>query len=201
MRFFMFQLGKFLGIVFPYKIYASICHLMQWLYTGYRVRNFKHFGKQSKMGFAMHIVGEKHIVVDDNVIIGGGGSLTAFPNDDGNKIMISIGAGSVFGHDVHITAANGIFIGKGLRTGKSVLISDNAHGNCRDQKQLLMRPDDRPLYSKGAIFIGENVWIGEKAAILSGVHVGDGAVIGANSVVTHDVPAFSIVAGCPAKIK
>ena len=83
----------------------------------------------------------------------------------------------------------------------NVLISDNAHGNCRDQKQLLMRPDDRPLYSKGAIFIGENVWIGEKAAILSGVHVGDGAVIGANSVVTHDVPAFSIVAGCPAKIK
>ena len=71
MRFFMFQLGKFLGIVFPYKIYASICHLMQWFYTGYRVRNFKHFGKQSKMGFAMHIVGEKHIVVDDNVIIGG----------------------------------------------------------------------------------------------------------------------------------
>ena len=133
--------------------------------------------------------------------MGGGSSLTAFPNDDGNKIMISIGAGSVFGHDVHITAANGIFIGKGLRTGKSVLISDNAHGNCRDQKQLLMRPDDRPLYSKGAIFIGENVWIGEKAAILSGVHVGDGAVIGANSVVTHDVPAFSIVAGCPAKIK
>ena len=44
MRFFIFQLGKFLGIVFPYKIYASICHLMQWFYTGYRVRNFKHFG-------------------------------------------------------------------------------------------------------------------------------------------------------------
>ena len=54
-------------------------------------RDSSDFGKQSKMGFAMHIVGEKHIVVDDNVIIGGGGSLTAFPNDDGHYCPIKKG--------------------------------------------------------------------------------------------------------------
>ena len=63
-----------------------------------------------------------------------------------------------------------------------------------------MKPDNRPLYSKGQIKIGDNVWIGEKAAIMGGVSIGDGAVIGANTVVTHDVPAYSIAVGCPAKI-
>ena len=44
------------------------------------------------------------------------------------------------------------------------------------------------------------MWIGDKATILSGVTIGDGAVIGANSVVTKDVPEYSVVAGNPAKI-
>lgn len=65
---------------------------------------------------------------------------------------------------------------------------------------MKMMPDDRPLVCKGEIHIGDNVWIGEKAAVLSGVTVGDGAVIGANSIVTHDVPPYSVVAGCPARI-
>ena len=50
------------------------------------------------------------------------------------------------------------------------------------------------------IIIGKNVWIGEKVAVLSGIIIGDGAVIGANSVVTHDVPANSVAVGEPARI-
>ena len=44
------------------------------------------------------------------------------------------------------------------------------------------------------------MWIGDRATILPGVNIGDGSIIGAGSVVTHDVPAFSIVAGVPAKV-
>lgn len=44
------------------------------------------------------------------------------------------------------------------------------------------------------------MWIGENACVLSGVTIGDGVVIAANAVVTHDIPAFSLVAGVPAKI-
>ena len=54
--------------------------------------------------------------------------------------------------------------------------------------------------SKGDVVIGNDVWIGMNSIILSGVKIGDGAVIGAGSVVTHDVPPYAIVAGCPAKI-
>ena len=53
--------------------------------------------------------------------------------------------------------------------------------------------------SKG-VTIGNGVWIGNNVVILGGVNIGDKAIIGAGSVVTHDVPAYSIAAGNPARI-
>ena len=53
---------------------------------------------------------------------------------------------------------------------------------------------------KKRISIGNEVWIGNRAMILKGVTIGNGAVIAADSVVTHDVPAYSVVAGNPAKV-
>lgn len=54
--------------------------------------------------------------------------------------------------------------------------------------------------SKGAIEIGNDVWIGTGATILTGVKIGDGAVIAANAVVTNDVPPYAIAGGTPAKV-
>lgn len=54
--------------------------------------------------------------------------------------------------------------------------------------------------TKGDIIVGNDVWIGKKADILSGVKIGDGAIVGAEAVVTKDVPPYAIVAGNPAKI-
>lgn len=54
--------------------------------------------------------------------------------------------------------------------------------------------------NKGDIIIGNDVWIGYEAVILAGVHIGDGAVIGARAVVTKDVPPYAIVGGVPAKV-
>lgn len=53
--------------------------------------------------------------------------------------------------------------------------------------------------NKGDIVIGNDVWIGYEAVILSGVTIGDGAIIGTRAVVTKDVPAYMIVGGVPAK--
>jgi virginiamycin A acetyltransferase len=52
----------------------------------------------------------------------------------------------------------------------------------------------------GFILIGNDVWIGAKAIILSNVTVGDGAIVGAGAIVTHDIPPYAVVAGVPAKI-
>lgn len=55
-------------------------------------------------------------------------------------------------------------------------------------------------HTKGDITLGNDIWIGGDAKILSGVNIKDGAVIGANSLVTKDIPAYAIAAGNPAKI-
>ena len=56
---------------------------------------------------------------------------------------------------------------------------------------------DLPL--KGDTIVGNDVWIGQSAVILPGVHIGDGAIIGANSVVGRDIPPYTIVVGNPAR--
>ena len=53
--------------------------------------------------------------------------------------------------------------------------------------------------NRGDIVIGNDVWIGYEAVIMAGVHIGDGAIIGARTVVTKDVPPYTIVGGVPAR--
>ena len=113
--------------------------------------------------------------------------------------FLSIGDDCHFGAFNHITCVNHIQIGRRLLTGKWVTITDNNHG-LTNADALHISPIKRPLFSKGPVVIGDDVWIGDKATILSGVTIGDGSVIAANAVVTKDVPAYSVVAGNPAKI-
>jgi carbonic anhydrase/acetyltransferase-like protein (isoleucine patch superfamily) len=56
------------------------------------------------------------------------------------------------------------------------------------------------LRTKGSIVVGNDVWVGTRAIILSGVTIGDGAIVAAGSVVTKDVPPYAIVAGNPARL-
>ena len=80
-----------------------------------------------------------------------------------------------------------------------VLITDNAHG-ANLVEELDVIPLQRKTCSKGTVIIGNKVWIGDKATILPNTKIGNCAIIGANSVVTKDVPAYSVVGGNPAKI-
>lgn len=83
--------------------------------------------------------------------------------------------------------------------GKDVMISDNSHGAV-DGTEPDTLPHKRKLFSKGPVSIGDNVWIGDKAVILPNVTIGTGAVIGAGSVVTKDIPAYCVACGKPASI-
>ena len=58
--------------------------------------------------------------------------------------------------------------------------------------------DDLPL--KGDTVVGSDVWIGQNVTVMPGVHIGDGAIIGANSVVTKDVPDYAVAVGNPARV-
>jgi acetyltransferase-like isoleucine patch superfamily enzyme len=63
----------------------------------------------------------------------------------------------------------------------------------------LMGPGERP-YSRGDIVIGSDVWIAANAIVLSGVTIGDGAVVGAGAAVVGDVPPYAVVVGNPARV-
>lgn len=147
------------------------------------------------------IKGAKYISIGKGCFFDDGFHLTAWNNrlHSGSVPQLIIGDNCCFGLENHITCANEITIGDGCLTGKWVTISDNNHGNT-DVEDLQKSPLCRTITTKGPVKIGKNVWIGEKATILSGVTIGDGVVVAANSVVCHDVPSYCVVAGNPAKI-
>jgi acetyltransferase-like isoleucine patch superfamily enzyme len=151
----------------------------------------------------IQVIGGKYITIGQKTYIGKGSIISARDQYGDQRFSPSIKIGNQcgFGGSTHITAINKIVIGDGVLLGNFVIITDNAHGGGENFKdQLLLPPIYRPLYSKGPVLIEDNVWIGDKATILSGVTIGKGAIVGANSVVTKDVPPRTVVAGSPAKI-
>lgn len=114
---------------------------------------------------------------------------------------------------VHIACANQISIGSGLLCGSGVLITDHSHGiysgpastagavdgSVPDHSSPELRPNLRPLSHSGTVCIGNNVWIGDGAAVLPGAEIGDGAILGAHSVVTGRIPARTVAVGSPAR--
>ncbi len=193
-------LGKALYFIYNDSINVMLFKFRYSVYSGWKMQRFKVCGVSCRFYPPdCYIRGKELIELGDNIHFGKRLTLTAF-SDQRGKTLIKIGDNCVFGNDNHITATNSIIIGKNLRTGPGVLISDNSHGNPQDNTLKSIHPDRRPFFSKGPIHIGDNVWLGEKCSIMGGVKIGDGVIIGANSVVTHDIPSYSVAVGVPAKI-
>lgn len=112
---------------------------------------------------------------------------------------INIGKNVSMMENCQVSCCSKISIGDGVLFGANVFITDNFHGN-NSFDQMEIPPINRPLDVRGEVIIGNNVWVGRNACIMPGVHIGDGAVIGANSVVTHDVPAYCVAVGAPARV-
>lgn len=110
-----------------------------------------------------------------------------------------IGNNCNIGEYTHITTINKIIIGDGLLTGRFVYIGDNSHGGL-SLAEANVPPAERELSSKGGIDIGRNVWIGDKVSIFGNVTIGDNVIIGAGSIVTHNIPSNSLAVGQPAKV-
>jgi acetyltransferase-like isoleucine patch superfamily enzyme len=106
---------------------------------------------------------------------------------------IEIGDNVVLSSGVHIVSMAKITIGPGTMIGEFSSIRDANHAR---QPDCIMREAG---YTATPIAIGSEVWIGRGAAVLEGVNIGDGATVGANAVVTRDVPAGVTVVGVPAR--
>ena len=122
-------------------------------------------------------------------------------SSSGSNPTLEIGKNVQINDYVHIGVAEGVTIGDNTLIASKVFISDHNHGNYNgsNQSNPLENPITRVLKSS-KICIGSNVWIGEFVVILPGVTIGDGAIIGAMSVVSKDIPGNSIAVGSPAKV-
>lgn len=113
--------------------------------------------------------------------------------------QIIIGNNVSIESDCHIGAIDSVIIEDNVLIASFVFISDHLHGESKIE-DLQICPSKRSLYSKGGIRICRNVWLGEKSIILSGVTIGEGSIIGAGAVVTHDIPPYCIAGGNPARV-
>lgn len=158
-------------------------------------------GEASNVGSGLQIRGMKYIHIGHRFTAGKGLTLQAWDNygEETFSPHLTIGDDVMLTDFVQISCADSVKIGNRVLVGQSVYISDNSHGGT-DKASLTKPPVDRPLTVKGPVIIEDDVWIGRCATILSGVHIGKGAVIAAGAVVNKDVPAYSVAAGVPARI-
>jgi len=142
--------------------------------------------KKDKFRYTNEIVKDEHCQIGDYTY----GEPTIFPHE-GKKLII--------GKFCSIAADVKIFLGANHRTDWCTTYPfpdlDSKYHFWPGAEKITGHPS-----SKGDVIIGNDVWIGYGATILSGVSIGDGAVIGAMSVVSSDVDSYTIVAGNPAVV-
>ncbi len=154
------------------------------------------------------------VQLGNNVFIGD--RVVLFQDEDGGSIEVGDGV-HIFG-DSHLQTAQGgairiganthiqprcqftaclvpIEVGVGVHIASGCAFYSYDHGVAPD---LLI--GQQPLQTKGKIRVEDDAWLGFGVIVLSGVHIGKGAVIGAGSVVTHDVPAGAVAVGSPARV-
>ncbi len=125
-----------------------------------------------------------HVIVSRNCVI------------QNKTAAVTIGDHTDIGCNTIISSSGGISIGK------SVLIAGNCYiGGGRYITERLDLPMMRQgVYTKGAVTIGDDVWLGAGAIVLDGIQIGNGCIVGAGAVVTKNLPDYAVAIGVPAKV-
>lgn len=157
--------------------------------------SLKHLGKNVVIMSPLKIYRKQNVSIDDYTVIGYKSWLGATPSTGSTTCELVIGANCAIGNFNHFYATKRVKIGNSVITADKVYISDNIHGY-EDVSQPIL---SQKVIQKKIVEIGDESWIGENVCII-GATVGKHCIIGANSVVTHDIPDYSVAVGSPAKI-
>ena len=144
------------------------------------------------------IFNEQYISIGDDTLIGPGVALSAgmVPGQECiSKVVVSIGDRCLIGRGSGIVGHFSIEIGNDVWTGHHGYITDQNHGY-----EDVTRPISQQSQPERPVVIGDGSWLGHGAVVLPGVTIGKHVVIGANSVVTKDIPDFSVAVGSPARV-
>lgn len=158
-----------------------------------RIKGMK-FGKNSFMGPGYDIAPVlRGVILGNDVLIGRRAWLDISRYTKGAQIFV--GDGTQIGRNVMMSAAKKITIGKKCLVSYNVSFLDHDHNFVADISIF-----DSGITEAKEIIVGDNCFIGAHSFILKGVHLGKQCVVGANSVVTKSFPAYSVIAGSPARL-
>jgi acetyltransferase-like isoleucine patch superfamily enzyme len=144
------------------------------------------------------IFNEQYISIGEDTLIGPGVALSAgmVPGQECiTNPVVSIGDRCLIGKGSGIVGHFSITIGNDVWTGHHVYITDQNHGY-----EDVSVPISRQSQPERAVIIGDGSWLGHGSIVLPGVTIGEHVVIGANSVVTKNIPSFSVAVGSPARV-
>lgn len=155
-------------------------------------------GSSRKIGFstAGKFVNSKRIFFSRSVSFGRTPRIECYLNPEtGVTGRINFGENTSFGDNFHAGSIEYITIGNNVLGGSNILLVDHNHGSpSKDMTtKNLTPPRDRKLTTKGPIVVNDNVWIGDSVIVLSGVTIGEGAIIAANTIVRKDVAPYTIL--------
>ena len=151
--------------------------------------------------FPIDIRNKKNIDLGRNLTTGIGCRIECFPISDACEVVLKFGENVQMNDYVHITAAKSVEIGDNVLMASKIYISDCSHGSYlgdSNDSNPFTSPIARPLSVK-PVKIENNVWLGEFVSVLPGVTIGQGTIVGANSVVSKSLPPNVIAVGSPAK--
>lgn len=171
------------------------CRFISFVRKLFYKNRFGEFHRSSSIISPMHIVGYENIFIGENVRIQNLSWIQSTPLTGTSKSELIIGKNTTIGHFNHIIATKSVVIGRDVLTADKVYISDNIHG----YKNISLPIKDQPIIQKRRVNIGDDCWLGENVCVI-GACIGKHCVIGANSVVTKDIPDYSIAVGAPARI-
>lgn len=156
---------------------------------------FKRFGHGALILFPLKVQGARYIELGDGVVVHDRAWLLATRIDDHHTPRLIIDDGACVGHFAHIVCVRRVRIGKDVLLADKVYISDNVH-TYEDLSKPVIR---QPVAFKGEAEIGDGSWLGENVCVVGAI-IGRHCIVGANSVVTTDIPDYSIAVGTPAKV-
>ncbi len=164
-----------------------------------RGRRFGRFGENSIICFPTNTLYNEHYIhVGSGTMIGPHCTLSAGMMPGQICItdpVVSIGDRCLIGKGSAVVGHFSITIGNDVWTGHNVYITDQNHGY-----EDVTRPIGTQSMPEKPVTIGDGSWIGYGSVVLPGASIGDHVVIGANSVVTGDIPSYSVAVGSPAKV-
>ena len=111
-----------------------------------------------------------------------------------NAAVVSIGAGARIGLYSVLNGGDSITVGDATLVSGFVYLQTSMHAH--ESTATAIRDQG---YVHGPVVVGAGAWLAAHVVVMPGVHIGDGAVVGSNGVVTRDVEAGHVVAGVPAK--